>query len=347
MPMVEGYNGKFYGMAYGGTPEQGFPNGAGILYEFDPSNNQFTKKLDFTYGNGSYTNVGAHPFSLINGHNSKLYAVNSNGVIEYDINTNQTSAKGRFLINMGWYPAATPSLTAVCRKPSHTLLHDSTASVCVGDSFTFNIHSTNSDQIVWKKNGAIIPSQTDTLLHFQHITAQDTGTWVAELTNECGTTIMPAVKLQIMEPINLQTQGNTVSVVNNAYSTYQWIDCATNLAISNATTSNFTASVSGSYGVAVTAGSCEDTSSCVQVNVISVSEMLPNNVIVFPNPTHEKIYIQSSYNIESVKIYSISGQQLFERVFETEINVAHLSSGIYFCKILTENGISLVKFIKD
>ncbi|MDP2176554.1 MAG: T9SS type A sorting domain-containing protein [Bacteroidota bacterium] len=77
------YNGSFYGLTY-----QGGAFGSGILFQFNPSNNVFTKKLDFD-GN---TN-GRNPFgSLIQATDSFLYGLTYQGgssnlglLFQYDI----------------------------------------------------------------------------------------------------------------------------------------------------------------------------------------------------------------------------------------------------------------------
>ncbi len=84
--LVEASNGKLYGMT-----SEGGVNDLGVLFEYDPINDIYTKKVDF---NG--TVLGGHPHgSLIEVGNGKLYGmtswggVNDLGVLfEYDLTTN-------------------------------------------------------------------------------------------------------------------------------------------------------------------------------------------------------------------------------------------------------------------
>jgi uncharacterized repeat protein (TIGR03803 family) len=72
--LMQASNGKLYGMTYSGGANNG-----GVLFEYDPANSTYTKKLDFeTQISGSY------PYgSLIQASNGKLYGTNSSyGTIE-------------------------------------------------------------------------------------------------------------------------------------------------------------------------------------------------------------------------------------------------------------------------
>lgn len=83
--LLEASNGKIYGMtSVGGSA------GRGVLFEYDFSNNIYTKKIDFAIANGD------RPFgSLIEATNGKLYGVTRDGgtlyigtLFEYTISTN-------------------------------------------------------------------------------------------------------------------------------------------------------------------------------------------------------------------------------------------------------------------
>ena len=92
--LMEADNGKLYGMTLaGGT------NNNGVLYEYDPSNNVFIKKMDFEdVSKGNYPTS-----SLIQASNGKLYGLtylggtNGNGVLfEYDIYSDTFTKKMDF-----------------------------------------------------------------------------------------------------------------------------------------------------------------------------------------------------------------------------------------------------------
>jgi uncharacterized repeat protein (TIGR03803 family) len=89
------YNGKFYGMTLkGGT------SNLGVIFEFDPTTNIYTKKIDFTGTNGS------SPYGSLVLSGSKFYGMTSAGgtsargvIFEWDPSTNAYSVKYNFNLN--------------------------------------------------------------------------------------------------------------------------------------------------------------------------------------------------------------------------------------------------------
>ena len=347
--LVKANNGKFYGTAWGGTPENGFPAGTGILFEFDPVNNQFAKKLDFTYGNGFYMNVGPFGGSLINGNNGKLYGVNANGVFEYNPAQNQTVARGRFPIDMGWFSPATPSVTAVCRKPSYDSVNDSSLSLCAGADFSFTLQSANSDTYIWKQNGSADPARNTGTLSFTDLNENDGGTWVCEMTNACGTTQSPTIQLNITPPQTpvLTQTGMELHASGNGH--FQWIDCGNgNSPIAGANTATFTPTSDGSYAVILSAGGCTDSSACFVFAGLGLEDAAAiGRLSLFPNPASIEIRLagDNAWELRSVRIRNAAGQTVI-RASSVPIRVDLLTPGIYFITVETTAGLFHGKFVK-
>lgn len=72
-------NGKFYGMT-----TKGGINNAGVIFEFNPSTNVFSKKFDFNINNG-----GNPQGNLIQASNGKIYGFSGKYIFEYNILNNQ------------------------------------------------------------------------------------------------------------------------------------------------------------------------------------------------------------------------------------------------------------------
>jgi uncharacterized repeat protein (TIGR03803 family) len=112
--LIMGTNGKFYGMTrLGGASD------FGVLFEYDPATNTYTKKLDFTgAANGSYPNS-----SLALGSGGKFYGLTSTGgggltggqgvLFEYDPVANNLTVKFDFggVIN-GTFPEGSLALAS-------------------------------------------------------------------------------------------------------------------------------------------------------------------------------------------------------------------------------------------
>lgn len=91
--LIQASNGKLYGMTTSGGA-----NGFGVIFEFDITNNVYTKKYDFDGLNGS------NPYGdLLQSSNGKLYGMTRTGgtsnlgtVFEYDYNSNTYTVKKSF-----------------------------------------------------------------------------------------------------------------------------------------------------------------------------------------------------------------------------------------------------------
>jgi len=80
-------------------------------------------------------------------------------------------------------------------------------------------------------------------------------------------------------------------------------------------------------------------------NLSVASEEFSTQIQLYPNPVNEVMFIQnnSAKNIESMEVFSISGQLLFSRNNSAELNMSQLNTGIYFVKLTMEEGISVTK----
>ena len=72
---------------------------------------------------------------------------------------------------------------------------------------------------------------------------------------------------------------------------------------------------------------------------------------VYPNPVNDRLYIEAETEIEEVVIYDIYGRVQNLRNSETQklrnsIDVSEFNSGVYFVKVVTENGEVVKRFIK-
>jgi uncharacterized repeat protein (TIGR03803 family) len=101
--LIQAKNGKLYGLTYGGGTSDN-----GVLFEFDPGTNTFTKKMDF---NGVVN--GSAPYNaLMQASSGKLFGLTLNGgtdtsgvLFEYDVNTSTYTKKYDFnRLAKGCYP---------------------------------------------------------------------------------------------------------------------------------------------------------------------------------------------------------------------------------------------------
>ena len=80
-------------------------------------------------------------------------------------------------------------------------------------------------------------------------------------------------------------------------------------------------------------------------------EEVTSSINMYPNPVNDKLYIEAEMEIEEVVVYTITGvivgQQSTDNSQQTIcIDVTNLNSGIYFVKVVTENGETVRRFVK-
>ncbi len=82
---------------------------------------------------------------------------------------------------------------------------------------------------------------------------------------------------------------------------------------------------------------------------VSVNTLNAESISIFPNPANDFLNINSELNIESISIFDISGKEVINiksASNNNEINVSNLKSGVYFVRIINEEGIYQTKFVK-
>lgn len=83
----------------------------------------------------------------------------------------------------------------------------------------------------------------------------------------------------------------------------------------------------------------------------AVEEMTSSSFKVYPNPVNDRLYIEAESEILEVVVFDIFGRlQVTEtpsRQGDVTVDVVDLNSGVYFVKVVTENGEIAKRFIKE
>ena len=83
-------------------------------------------------------------------------------------------------------------------------------------------------------------------------------------------------------------------------------------------------------------------------STLKVNEVTDTKIVLFPNPAKDQITIAGITSKSDVSIYSLSGQLLFQTSIMGETNIKlDLASGIYLCKITSDNHAVIKKIIID
>ena len=77
--------------------------------------------------------------------------------------------------------------------------------------------------------------------------------------------------------------------------------------------------------------------------LLGLDDLSFSDIMIYPNPTTDNIYVEGAQNIKSIKVYSILGS-LEKEVFNTnQVDISDLSTGIHLIKV--DNGTVFTKKI--
>jgi len=88
--------------------------------------------------------------------------------------------------------------------------------------------------------------------------------------------------------------------------------------------------------------------STIDIIITEIADISSVEIVIYPNPVKDNLFIQSPYNINRIELLNNIGVAVFENVSKQntfQLNVSFLSSGIYFLKIETEHGLVLRKIL--
>lgn len=171
-------------------------------------------------------------------------------------------------------------------------------------------------------------------------------------TNNCDSTI--TINLTINNTDSTITQSGTTLTAQASNASYQWIDCNNNnQPIVGETAQSFTATVIGNYAVIVTENNCTDTSQCIAILTIGVTDYQNNSVKVYPNPTQETVQIELDKQHKNVliEVMDISGRVIQLKSYKTldkvKLDIKE-ANGIYLLKVSADNlSPQFIKVIKE
>lgn len=154
--------------------------------------------------------------------------------------------------------------------------------------------------------------------------------------------------------IDLSITEDTFSLTAIAEGEYQWLNCFDFSPINGATEQTFTPETSGSYAVEITQNGCVDTTACYYVTAVGVETINNfNSYSVYPIPTQGKItiYIDELFPAQALTLFDIVGRKVMSvklQKGENPIDISNLNSSVYVLTIEGEDGriISSQKIIK-
>jgi hypothetical protein len=149
----------------------------------------------------------------------------------------------------------------------------------------------------------------------------------------------------IMLP-NQQLQSQATGV------TYQWLNCNDGFnAIPGETNQLFTPIEVGFYAVALSNGTCTDTSECVEGVIIGIDDKLNGNYkFIYPNPGNGIISWSSPLTPERIIVHNSIGIKVYDEILpDATSRMIHLNgaAGVYFVSVIIQGEQFGFKYIKQ
>ncbi len=236
------------------------------------------------------------------------------------------------------YCPGTPVSFSVTVNPTPPVTVTS-PTICVGDTAT--ITANGAATYIWSAGATSIGVNTATA------SPPTTSTYTVTGTNTYGchnTAVSTVTVLNILNTAVTQTADTLTS--NQSGATYQWYNCAINglQPIIGATNQTYVPPVNGQYAVAVTLGSCVDTSACQLFYSVGVPSIDNNQstITISPNPFTSQTTItfsqeQKNTIIKTVNLLGETIQQQTTSNKQLTIDMSNYAKGIYFVQITDEN----------
>ena len=249
----------------------------------------------------------------------------SHGYVQYKIRAKDSLALGSSIENTAniFFDFNAPVIT---NTTSNAVINCSipptiiTASICNGEAYSLNGELYSND-----------------------------GTYQQKLITSVGCDSIIELQLTVSIITNTVSQSSAILQTTASGSGYQWIDCATNSAITGATNSTYQPTQSGDYAVVVTYGNCIDTSSCFSFSMVGLPSSIGADVIFQTRYHSNSDFIQLHAeklkgNKGVLRLMDISGRIIFQKQIENiaignldvEIPAKGMKAGIYLVNLITE-----------
>ncbi len=188
--------------------------------------------------------------------------------------------------------------------------------------------------------------------YFDEQELETSGDYIGTFTNSQGCDSLVYLDLTIVEypDLVLTISGNTISAASAATS-FQWFDCTTEQLINGATSSTFSPTQSGLYGVYAYLGPCTELD-CIDFTYIGVEENQALSFSIYPNPAEESINIHSSsiWNNARLCIFNSTGSLVMDTNISGNflpLDISSLAGGVYSVQIISNGKFVQEKFIVE
>ncbi|MNU75279.1 hypothetical protein D3C71_648060 [compost metagenome] len=182
-------------------------------------------------------------------------------------------------------------------------------------------------------------------------TYTSSGTYTQNLTNATGCDSTLTLHLTINDSPNMTVvDNNDGSFTASPADSYQWIDCVNGNAITGATAQTFAATQNGTYAVIGTSnGGCSDTSACITINDLGLTEQNLFEISLVPNPTNDLVTIRFEGSNATLTICDAQGKSLTSQsvISGDCISLKNYADGVYFFEFIAVKGKATKRVVKN
>lgn len=302
--------------------------GVSLTAGMNGSSSQVSACDSYTWSANSttYTSSGVYSEVLLNGASCDSVVILDLTInTSNDLSTNATACDSYVWgVNSQTYTQSTVVVETLTN--SSGCQYDHTLNLVINNSDSGSEDITACNLYIWAADG----------LAYIH-----SGSYTATLSNVSGCDSIATLNLTIDSLDNSITENGDLTITaNDANASYQWLDCDNGYAlITGATSQNYTATTNGNYAVEVTNGVCTDTSACVNINYVGLSDLTNSSVKIFPNPTNGELTIQLEESSTGIfELLDMNGSLLQTTVYSSEnelfINL-DVKPGMYVVRLIS------------
>ena len=152
----------------------------------------------------------------------------------------------------------------------------------------------------------------------------------------------------VLNPIINSITDNITSITVDAptATSLVWINCSDETPAAGSGSFTFTPTANGTYAVIASHNGCTDTSDCVIIDQLGLSEFNMKNLEIYPNPLKNGEKLTVNTTADSFIIQTMEGKNMLPESVtsangKSEIQLPALSSGIYLLKAISGASIPL------
>lgn len=149
--------------------------------------------------------------------------------------------------------------------------------------------------------------------------------------NGCDSIVTLNLTIQSLSPIDLSLTDSSQVLITGAEGVeYNWYNCDSTNPIAGEDSRRYIPTSTGNYKVKVSSGYCAEFSDCIEIDIITSTLELNNDLSFYPNPTENVLTLNKRIN--RIEISSINGKIVKVFLNESILNLKNLKPGVYFLK---------------